>query len=209
MPSLHNGREENVPSGYEVMDGILPSEIFDGEMITPESNNYIGLQGINLNESIETYTNEVEITCTNEVQLTPTNYVKSKRVKFDRVNSDGIRSGDVIQRDEVLREESATNSVIWLCGNCNFEKCEDNYRQEYFVGVYGDLKCCNEKCENIGNTMSEFIKKGDGKCVWICKNCVKDEDEKHGCQQMYCNKCYFKVIDKSGNSKRTRRCVNV
>ena len=127
----------------------------------------------------------------------------------------GINDSPLKQRLEMNISEDGKEkqkmTKVKDCGSCVFKKVEDQYPHDYMVELYGDLRCCGDwKCENQEKTMRHLIQKGNGNCIWLCGNCEK-KDDKHKCQKMFCNLCYFKYIEKlseGGKIRRTRRiCV--
>ena len=202
MPELNKAHELVVPSGEDLMNGNLPNNFFDGGVAAIETQ-WDDLQ----------YMEEMRESpsCVGEIYMTPKSYIEVQREKLSRGSLGGCKRKAVIQEvEQVDTDESNDINVLMVCGKCEFKKVEDNYSQKYFLRLYGNLKCCDEDCKEKNKTMRELITKGNGHCMWVCQNC-EIEDERHNCQQMYCNVCYFKKLAKEsgGSNSRVRRSARV
>ena len=182
MPDLHNSGEVAMP---DMMDN--PDDFWNQNDMEDTDYN-IGINDSPLKKRLEMNMNGSE------------DQIKIKHVEV------GINVKEIKKTNEKIDcgTEKGKLVVVKDCGSCVFKKVEDLYPDDYMIELYGDLHCCDSKCKDKKKTMRYLIQKGNGNCIWLCGNCEKKED-KHSCQKMFCNLCYFKYMEKLSGGSKIRR----
>ena len=199
MPDLHNLSELSVAMNIQNLD-----EFWNGTGIDDSDQAPFSLSNSPLKMRIEGYLDNDEDMSN---ILKGSGVDRNQVIQSVEVGVDNSKNTpELMDCGEIskAKEKDGSTKEILECGDCAFNKVEDKYQHDYMVDLYGNLVCCNSNCKQGKKSMVQLISKGNGNCIWVCKNCEK-KDDGHNCEKMFCNICYCKKMEKESGSGRRKR----